>query len=203
MAGQGLKGNRMNNIKAVRLLVILWLFVFLGCTSAIRLDKNASDEMAANFGQHAYRQQFKVVCSSGLRSYVYNGYPRGLTGSEIKTSINVGETFCALLDQAEGMLPAGPGDYPEIILNLKSINFAYSYEGNSILTDKGRDLDAAYILIRLVAVSGSWSREYTFLSEKERFDEKGNGNSIKYAVVNSALEEIIYQLYKKLYRDYP
>lgn len=192
----------MNNMKTVRLLMILWLLVLLGCTSAIRLDKNVSDEMAENFGQHAYRQKFKIVCSSGLSSYVYNGYPRGLTGSEIKTSINVGETFCALLNQAEGMLHAGRGDYPEIILNLKNINFAYSYEGNSILTDKGRDLDAAYILIRLVAVSGAWSREYTFLSEKERFDEKGSGNSKKYSIVNSALEEIIYQLYKKLYRDF-
>ncbi len=192
----------MSNMKTIRLVMIPWLLLFLGCTSAIRLDKNVSDEMAANFGRYAYSQKFKIVCSSGLSSYVYNGYPKGLTGSEIKTSINVGETFCALLDQAEGMLNAGPDDTPEITLNLKSINFAYSYEGNSILTDKDRDLDAAYILLRLVAVSGAWSREYTFLSEKERFDEKGGDNSIKYAIVNSALEEIISQLYKKLYRDF-
>jgi hypothetical protein len=138
-----------------------------------------------------------------LSSYVFNGYPKGLTGSEIKTSINIGETFCALLDQTGSMLPAGTDDPPEIILNLKRINFAYSYEGNSILTDKGRDLDAAYFLIRLEAVSGSWSREYTFMSEKENFDEDIGGNSVKYAVVNSALEEIIYQLYKKLYREFP
>jgi len=189
-------------MKTIRLMMIPWLLLFLGCTSAIRLDKSVSDEMAANFGRYAYSQKFKIVCSSGLSSYVYNGYPKGLTGSEIKTSINVGETFCALLDQTEGMLKAGPDDSPEITLNLKSINFTYSYEGNSILTDKDRDLDAAYILLRLVAVSGAWSREYTFLSEKERFDEKGGDNSIKYAIVNSALEEIISQLYKKLYRDF-
>ena len=189
-------------MKTIRLVMIPWLLLFLGCTSAIRLDKNVSDEMAANLGRYAYSQKFKIVCSSGLSSYVYNGYPKGLTGSEIKTSINVGETFCALLDQAGGMLKAGPDDSPEITLNLKSINFAYSYEGNSILTDKDRDLDAAYILLRLVAVSGAWSREYTFLSEKERFDEKGGDNSVKYAIVNSALEEIISQLYKKLYRDF-
>ena len=192
----------MSNMKTIRLMMIPWLLLFLGCTSAIRLDKSVSDEMAANFGRYAYSQKFKIVCSSGLSSYVYNGYPKGLTGSEIKTSINVGETFCALLDQTEGMLKAGPDDSLEITLNLKSINFTYSYEGNSILTDKDRDLDAAYILLRLVAVSGAWSREYTFLSEKERFDEKGGDNSIKYAIVNSALEEIISQLYKKLYRDF-
>ena len=193
----------MNTMKMVRLLMIPWLLLFLGCTSSIRLDKNVSDEMASNFGRHAYRQKFRTVCSSGLRSYVYNGYPKGITGSELKTSINIGETFCALLKQTESMLLAGIDDPPEIILNLKSITFAYSYEGNSILTDKGRDLDAAYFLIRLVAVSGAWSREYTFLSEKERFDKKDGNNPVKYAVLNSAIEEIIYQLYKKLYRDFP
>ena len=182
--------------------MVPWLLLSLGCTSAIRLDKNASDEMAGNFERQAFSRKFKLVCGPGLNSYVYNGYPKGLTGSEIKTSIDVGETFCALLDQTEAMLQAGTGDSPEIILKLKSINFAYSYEGNSILTDKGRDLDAAYILIRLDAASGAWSREYTFLSEKERFDEQENSNSKKYAIVNSALEEIIYQLYKKLYRDF-
>jgi hypothetical protein len=189
-------------MKTVRLLMIPWLLLFLGCTSAIRLDKNVSDEMARNFERQAHRQKFKVVCGPGLNSYVYNGYPRGLTGSEIKTSIDVGETFCALLDQTETLLQAGTGDYPEITLKLKRINFAYSYEGNSILTDKRRDLDAAYILIRMDAVSGAWSREYTFLSEKERFDEQGRDNVKKYAIVNSALEEIIFQLYKKLYRDF-
>ena len=190
-------------MKTICLVLISWLLLFLGCTSAIRLDKHASDEMAANFGALAFHRKFKLVCSSGLNSYVYSGYPRGITGSEIKTSIDVGETFCALLNQTENMLLSGTADLPEITLNLKSINFAYSYEGNSILTDKDRDLDAAYILIRLNAVSGGWSREYTFLSEKERFDKTGNGGSKKYAVVNSALEEIIYQLYQKLYRDFP
>lgn len=193
----------MNNVKTGRLVMTAWLFLLLSCTSAIRLDKHVSDEMNVNFGRQQVYQKFKLVCSPGLSSYVYNGYPKGLTGSEIKTSIDVGETFCALLDQTAGLLQAGAGGSPEIILNLKSINFAYSYEGNSILTDKDRDLDAAYILIRLNAVSGEWSREYTFLSEKERFDKTGNGSSKKYAVVNSALEEIIYQLYKKLYRDFP
>ena len=189
-------------MKAVGLVTIPWLFLFLGCTSSIRLDKKVSDEMALNLGQHDYRQKFKIVCSPGLNSYIFNGYPKGLTGSEIKTSINIGETFCALLAQTGSMLPAGIDDPPEIILNLKRINFAYSYEGNSILTDKGRDLDAAYFLIRLVAVSGAWSREYTFLSEKEHFDKKDGGPSVKYAVVNSAIEEIIYNLYKKLYREF-
>ena len=190
-------------MKKVCLVLIPWLLVFLGCTSSIRLDKNVSDEMAANFRQHAFDRKFKLVCSSGLSSYVYNGYPKGITGSELKTSINVGETFCALLDQTEAMLAAGSGKTPQITLNLTSINFAYSYEGNSILTDTERDLDAAYILLRLNAVSGAWSREYTFLSEKERFDEKGGGHRVKYSIVNSALEETIYQLYKKLYRDFP
>jgi hypothetical protein len=193
----------MNNKKIICLVMICWMLLLLGCTSAIRLDKNVSDEMAVNFERHAFHQKFKLVCSPGLSSYVYNGYPKGLTGSEIKTSINVGETFCALLDQTAGMLQTEAVESPEIILNLERINFAYSYEGNSILTDKGRDLDAAYILIRLNAVSGAWSREYTFLSEKERFDETGDGNAKKYAIVNSALEEIIYQLYKKVYRDFP
>jgi len=193
----------MNIMKAAGLVMIPWLFLFLGCTSSIRLDKNVSDEMAVNLGRHDYSQKFKVVCSPSLSSYVFNGYPKGITGSEIKTSINIGETFCALLDQTGSMLQAETGDPPEIILNLKSINFAYSYEGNSILTDKGRDLDAAYFLIRLDAVSGAWSREYTFMSEKENFDEDLGGNSVKYAVVNSAIEEIIYQLYKKLYREFP
>jgi len=192
----------VNYIKTVCLVMMAWLLLFPGCTSSIRLDKTVSDEMAVNVGRHAYRQKFKIVCSSGLRSYVYNGYPKGVTGSEIKTSINIGETFCALLDQTQRMLPPGTDDPPEITLNLKSINFAYSYEGNSILTDKGRDLDAAYFLIRLVAVSGAWSREYTFLSDKEHFDKKDGGPSVKYAVVNSAIEEIIYNLYKKLYREF-
>lgn len=193
----------MNIMKTVRLVMVFLLLLLLGCTSAIRLDKNVSDEMAMNLGRHDYRQKFSIVCSPGLSGYVFNGYPKGLTGSEIKTSINIGETFCALLDQTESMLQVGTDDPPEIILNLKRINFAYSYEGNSILTDKGRDLDAAYFLIRLDAVSGAWSREYTFMSEKEHFDEVGGENSVKYAVVNSAIEEIIYQLYKKLYREFP
>jgi len=193
----------MTMMKTGRLVMIFWLLVLLGCTSSIRLDKNVSDEMALNLGRHDYRQKFKIVCSPGLSGYIFNGYPKGLTGSEIKTSINIGETFCALLEQTGSMLPAGIDDPPEIILNLKRINFAYSYEGNSILTDKGRDLDAAYFLIRLDAVSGAWSREYTFMSEKENFDEDAGVNSVKYGVVNSALEEIIYQLYKKLYREFP
>jgi len=184
-------------------MMTAWLLLLLGCTSAIRLDKHVSDEMAVNFGRHAYSQKFKMVCSPELSSYVFNGYPKGLTGSEIETSINVGETFCALIEQTEGLLQSGNANPPEIYLNLENINFAFSYEGNSILTDKGRDLDAAYILIRLNAVSGAWSREYTFLSEKERFDEKGGGSSRKYDIVNEALEEIIYQLYKKLYREFP
>ena len=182
--------------------MILWLLAFLGCTSAIRLDQNVSHELASNINRHAYPHKFKMVCGHGLSSYVFNGYPKGLTGSEIETSINVGETFCALIEQTEGLLQAGKKDPPEITLNLQRINFAFSYEGNSILTDKGRDLDAAYILMRLNAVSGAWSREYTFLSEKERFDEKGGGSTRKYDIVNSALEEIIYHLYKKLYQDF-
>ena len=193
----------MGTLRTVRLVMIIWLVLLLGCTSAIRLDKNASDEMAANFGQHAFSRKFKLVCSPGLNSYVYKGYPKGITGSEIETSIDIGATFCALLDRSVDLLQAGAGDAPEILLNLNSINFAYSYEGNSLLPDKDRDLDAAYILIRLDAVSGTWSREYTFLSEKERFDETADINSKKYAIVNSVLEEVIYQLYKKLYRDFP
>ena len=182
--------------------MIPWLLLFLGCTAAIRLDKNVSDEMVANLGRFTHSQKFKVVCGPGLRSYVFNGYPKGITGSEVKTSINIGETFCSLVDQAEDMVQSGANDFPEIILNLKSINFAFSYEGTSLVIDKKRDLDAAYFLIRLDAESGAWSREYTFLSEKERFDEKYGGNSTKYTVVNSALEEIIFQLYKKLYKDF-
>ena len=189
-------------MKTVRLLMILCLLVISGCTSSIRLDQRASDEMTANFARHAYRQKCKLVCSSGLNGYVFNGYPKGITGSEIETSINVGETFCALVEQTNDLLQSGRSDPPEIVLNLNGISFAFSYEGNSILTDKGRDLDAAYILIRLNAVSGTWFREYTFLSEKERFDEKGGGGSRKYDIVNSALEEIIYQLYKKLHREF-
>jgi hypothetical protein len=189
-------------MKRIRLVMILWLFLLLGCTSAIRLDKAVSDGMAADLGRFARYQKFKIVCSPGLSGYVFNGYPKGLTGSEVKTSINIGETFCALLAQAEGMVPAGPDDPPVVILNLKSVNFAFSYEGNSIMVDKHRDLDAAYILIRLEAESGTWSREYTFLSEKERFDATKGEHSIKYGVVNSVLEEIISQLYKKLYQEF-
>jgi hypothetical protein len=192
----------VNNMKTARLAIIPLLLFFLGCTSAIRLDKNISDETVANIKRFALDQKFKVICSPGLSSYVFNGYPKGLTGSEIKTSINVGETFCALLEQAGESVQAGVDDPPDIMLNLKSISFAYSYEGNSILVDKQRDLDAVYILLRLVAESGAWSREYTFLSEKERFDAQDGGRSTKYAVVNSALEEIIYQLYKKLYKEF-
>ncbi len=192
----------MNSMKIVRLVMIPWLLLFLGCTAAIRLDKNVSDEMAANLGRFTHSQKFKVVCGPGLCRYVFNGYPKGITGSEVKTSINIGETFCALVDQAEDMVQSGPNDSPEIIINLKSINFAFSYEGTSLVIDKERDLDAAYFLIRLDAESGAWSREYTFLSEKERFDEEYGGNSTKYTVVNSALEEIIFQLYKKLYKDF-
>lgn len=195
--------NGLLTMKVVHLATITWLVVLMGCTSAIRLDKQVSSEMAANMERQALQREFNLRCRPGLSGYVYNGYPKGLTGSEIKTSIDIGETFCALLDEIEGLFPAGIQDPPEIYLDLKQINFAYSYEGNSILTDKRRDLDAAYILIRLAAVSGAWSREYTFLTEKERFDEKGGGNSKKYAIVNSALEEVIYQLYKKLYRDVP
>ena len=190
-------------MKTARLMIILLLALLLGCTSAIRLDKQVSVEMAANLERQALQRKFNLRCSPGLSGYVYNGYPKGLTGSEIKTSIDIGETFCALLEEIEGLFPAGIQDPPEINLDLNQINFAYSYEGNSILTDKRRDLDAAYILIRLAAVSGAWYREYTFLTEKERFDEKGGGNSKKYDIVNSALEEVILQLYRKLYRDFP
>lgn len=188
-------------MKIVRMVMIPWLLLFLGCTSAIRLDREVSDGMAADLGRFARHQKFKIVCSPGLSGYVFNGYPKGLTGSEVKTSINIGETFCALLAQAESMVPAGANAPPVVTLNLKSINFAFSYEGNSILVDKSRDLDAAYILIRLEAESGRWSREYTFLSEKERFDATDGGHTIKYGVVNSVLEEIISQLYKKLYQE--
>ena len=100
------------------------------------------------------------------------------------------------------MVQAGKGEYDEIFLDLKSITFDYSYEGTAIYAEKGRDFDTVFILIKLVAESGAKTREYAFIAEKEKFDSAEEGNSTKYTVVNSALEEIIYQLYEKLYQDF-
>lgn len=189
-------------MKKAQLLIIPWLILLAGCTTAINLNRHASEGMTANFKQHSYQRKFQIVCGYGLRNYVYNGRPSGLTGSETTSSINIGETFCALLGQANAMVQPVTGESDEIILDLKSINFDYSYEGTAIWAEKGRDFDTAFILIKLVAESGSKTREYTFIVEKEKSDSTGESNSVKYTVVNSALEEIIYQLYEKLYMDF-
>jgi len=186
----------------IRLLLVPLLIIFAGCATTANLEKSASDEMTAHFEHQSYQQKFQLECSQGLRNYVYQGYPSGLTGSEVKSSINIGETFCALLDQAETMVQTGAGENTAMTLDLKSITFTYSYEGTSLWAEKGRDFDAVFILIKLVADSGPWFREYTFIAEKEHFDSKVARNSVKYAVVNSALESIIFQLYEKLYRDF-
>ena len=190
------------HMKKAQLLIIPWLILLAGCTTAINLNKHASEGMTANFKQHPYQRKFQIVCGYGLRNYVYHGRPSGLTGSETTSNINIGETFCSLLGQADAMVQAGTGESDEIILDLKSINFDYSYEGTAIWAEKGRDFDTVFILIKLVAQSGSQTREYTFIAEKDKLDSTVEGNSVKYTVVNSALEEIIYQLYEKLYQDF-
>lgn len=202
MVWEGLNEEQVKMIKMARLLLIPWLILLAGCTRTINLDKTGSDEMAANFKQHAYHLKFQVECSHALSNYVYQGYPSGLTGSEVKSSINIGETFCALLDQAEEMVPVVSGENKKISLDLKSITFTYSYKGMSLWAEDGRDFDVVFILIKLVVDSGSRSREYTFISEKEQLNSKVNSSSANYAIVNNALEDIIYQLYGKLYQDF-
>ena len=76
------KQRKEEHIKKARLLIIPWLIFLAGCTTAINLNKHASEGIAAKLKQQPYQRKFQITCSYGLRNYVYNGRPSGLTGSE-------------------------------------------------------------------------------------------------------------------------
>jgi len=80
--------------------------------------------------------------------------------------------------------------------------FTYSYRGTSLWAEEGRDFDAIFILIELVVDSGSKTHEYTLITEKEHYESPVQDQSVKYAIVNSALEDILFQLYEKVYKDF-
>ena len=122
--------------------------------------------------------------------------------TQFKTTINIGETFCALLDQAGAMAQGASSGQADFQLDIKGITFTYSYRGTSLLVEEGRDFDAVFILIKLLVESGSRTREYSFITEQERYDSGVQGSPVKYGIVNSALEDIIYQLYEKVYQDF-
>lgn len=188
--------------KWLHLLAVCLTMLSMGCTAAIDLDERISETMARHFSRNAFHRNFRVACSPGLRSYVYQGYPKGLTGSEVTATIPLGETFCALIDQVESALEDQAANPVEIVLALERISFTYSYKGTALWAEEGRDFDAAYLLVGLNAVSASRFREYILMSEKERFESADMEDPRKYAVVNSVLEDVIMQLYSKIYRDF-
>ena len=184
------------------LLTVGLMPLFLGCTAAIKLDDRLSEEMGRHFSQKASQRNFQVECGAGLKTYVYKGRPKGVTGSEVEATIPVGATFCALVDQVETAIKDRSGKSITVVLELERISFAYSFKGNALWAEEGRDFDAAYILIGLNAVAGARSREYTIMSQKERFDSTEGEDPRKYAVVNAVLEDVIMELYSKIYRDF-